>query len=82
MRITLNLDDDLITEASHLAVRRGTTLSVLFNEAIHGLLARETRTGEPFDLPVFDGGGFPEGFPFHGSTRTMVEFLEGPDAPN
>jgi hypothetical protein len=35
-------------------------------------------SGDEFKLPTFDGGGFPDGFPFD-SGRRMIEFLEDED---
>ena len=80
MRTTLNLDDELVTEAKILAVRRRTTLTAVIEDALRDVLQRASAPPARIELPVFHGGGFPEGFPFHGSVARMIEFLEGPDA--
>jgi hypothetical protein len=80
MRTTLNLDDELVMQAKIVALRRRTTLSRLIEDALRDVVAEpEPTSPKGFDLPVADGGGFPEGFPFH-SGSLMLELLEGPDA--
>lgn len=81
MRTTLNLDDELVREAKILAIRRHTTLTALIEQALREATC-DPDGSEPqvIHLPVVDGGGFPDGFPFR-SGAAMIEFLEGPSAP-
>jgi hypothetical protein len=80
MRTTLNLDDELVTAAKVVAVKRRTTLTAVIEEALRAALEAEEE--EPLDLPVDDDAPpFPPDFPWHGSAAKMIEFFEGPDAP-
>ena len=79
MRTTLNLDDELVTEAKILALRRKVTLSAFIDEALRqALQGRRGTSDREFVLPSADGGGFPEGFPLH-SGSSMAAFVEEKD---
>jgi hypothetical protein len=55
MRITLDIDDDLLNQANVLAEELGCTLSTLVEQGIRLLLAKQNR--HTFELPTFGGGG-------------------------
>jgi len=80
MRTTLNLRDDLVIRAKHLAIERQTTLSAIIEQALRELLAFQDAVDE-VDLPSVDGGGFPEGYPFGGSEGKILSFLESLHEP-
>lgn len=76
MRTTLNLNDDIVTEAKIYAIRHRTTLTAVIEEALRVALKREQATADrAFDLPSVDGGGLPPGFPLK-SGSLMGEFVE------
>lgn len=79
MRTTLDLEDDLMIRAKHLAVEKRTTLTALMEAALRDLLERE-REDQEYDLPTV-GGELPPGFPIHGSLSKMETFLESLDDP-
>jgi plasmid stability protein len=58
MRTTVDLPDDLLSEAKIRAARERRSLSDVITDALRGSFTR-TGTGErePVELPTFDGGG-------------------------
>jgi|AntDryMetagUQ889_1029465.scaffolds.fasta_scaffold24463_1 hypothetical protein len=59
MRITLNIDDDLLRDAEASAVRTDRTLTAVVEDALRASLARMRPSGivRPVDLPTFRGEG-------------------------
>jgi plasmid stability protein len=62
MRTTVDLPDDLLSEAKERAAREGRSLSDVVRDAVRSSFAR-TATSErgSVDLPTFDGGGLQPG---------------------
>lgn len=83
MRTTLNLDDDLLTEAKRLAATRGTTLTAVMEDALRIVVRRaeESDRRQPVALPTFGepGAGFMPGVDLD-DTAALLELMEG-DAP-
>ena len=63
MRITLGLDDDLLDKAQKHAAERGTTLTVMLEQALREILARQEKEPqiESQPLPTFMGQGLRSG---------------------
>jgi hypothetical protein len=57
MKITLHLDDRLLTAAKVLAVQQRTSLTCLIEESLRLRLKSETEPTQPSHLPVFRGKG-------------------------
>lgn len=57
MRTTINLDDQLLAQARHVAQQTGTTVTALIEEALRERLARlpVTARQEPTRLPTVGG---------------------------
>ena len=62
MRTTVDLPDDLLSEAKERAVREGRSLSDVVGDAVRSSFAR-TATAErgPVELPTFAGDGLQPG---------------------
>lgn len=64
MRTTINLDDQLLTEAKLLAQQSGTTFTAVVSDALRERLARNqatSQTDKPFQLHTFAGAGLQPG---------------------
>ena len=61
MRTIITLDDDLHRRAKAFAVKTGTTLTALVEEALRAKLAARSARRPPVRLPVFRGNGLQEG---------------------
>jgi predicted transcriptional regulator len=61
MRTIISLDDDLHRRAKAYAVKTGTTLTALVEEALRAKLAARGARRPPVRLPVFRGNGLHEG---------------------
>ncbi len=59
MKTTIDLPDDLLERARHVARQEGTTLRAVFEEGLHlALRTRQLRRrGEPFRIRPFAGNG-------------------------
>jgi hypothetical protein len=59
MKTTIDLPDELLERARHLARQEGTTLRAVFEEGLHlALRTRQLRRrGEPFRIRPFAGDG-------------------------
>jgi hypothetical protein len=57
VKTTLNLDERLLARAKALALREGTTLTAIVEQALRARLAPRPRSGEAtkFDLPTVKG---------------------------
>ena len=58
MRTTLNLNDDLMTAVKTAAVQRGTTMTVIVEEALYDALARQgegPQSAFELELPTVKG---------------------------
>jgi hypothetical protein len=62
MRTTVDLPDDLLSEAKERAVREGRSLSDVVGDAVRSSFARTaTAVREAVELPTFDGDGLQPG---------------------
>jgi hypothetical protein len=62
MRTTVDLPDDLLSEAKERAAREGRSLSDVVGDAVRSSFARTaTVERESVELPTFDGGGLQPG---------------------
>jgi plasmid stability protein len=62
MRTTVDLPDDLLSEAKERAAREGRSLSDVVGDAIRSSFARNAAAERgPVELPTFDGGGLQPG---------------------
>jgi len=58
MRTTVDLPDDLLSEAKERAAREGRSLSDVVCDAVRSSFARTAAAERgPVELPTFDGGG-------------------------
>lgn len=82
MRTTLNLDDQLLSEAKQLAARTGRTLTSIIEDALRESLLRrrQTRDLPKVKLPSFKGQGLRPGVDLDDSAG-LLDLMEGPDAP-
>jgi hypothetical protein len=78
MRTTVRLDDEILEEAKHYALERGTTLTAVFEEALREMLARRRELAgarPPVVLPTFAGRGPQRGIDLHDSAA-LLEVME------
>jgi hypothetical protein len=62
MRTTVDLPDNLLSEAKERAAREGRSLSDVVTDAVRSSFARTvTAEAEAAELPTFDGGGLQPG---------------------
>jgi Arc/MetJ family transcription regulator len=63
MRTTIRLDDELLADAKHLALRTGRTLTAVIEDALREALARADAApaARPFKLITFSGNGVKPG---------------------
>jgi hypothetical protein len=72
MRTTVDLPDDLLSEAKARAAREGRTLSDVVGDAVRSSFARAaTPDREPVELPTFDGGGLQPGIDLDDSAALL-----------
>jgi hypothetical protein len=83
MRTTINLDDELLSNAKVVAAREGRTLGDLITDALRvALAARQANLDrEPTELPTFDGDGLLPGVDLD-DTASLVELMEGQSVPS
>jgi hypothetical protein len=79
MRTTVRLDDHLLAEAKHLAVKRGGTLTAVIEDALRAFLRRgpEATQSEPPRLTTFRGRGLQPGVDLD-STASLLDLMERP----
>jgi len=82
MRTTVRLDDDLLRRAKRYAAERGTTLTVVFEEALRERLARGEQPAarrKAVRLPTFAGNGPRPGVDLH-DTAALLDRMDGADS--
>lgn len=80
MRTTIKIDDELLTAAKAHAVRAGTTLNAVVEDALREAFARRSREGRPsVELPTFAGGRVRSGVDLDDSAA-LLERMEGIDS--
>ena len=73
MRLTLDIDDELLRRADALASRRGITLGALVEESLEALLQGWPTAAAPrFKLVTFGEGGLTEEAQAQGMHRTIL----------
>ncbi len=82
MRTTIRIDDRLLKEAKQLAVRRGTSLTAIIEDALREALARQGSSGqrEPARLVTVDGNGLQPGVDLDDSAA-LLDLMETSDDP-
>ena len=72
MRTTLDLPDDLLSEAKERAARERRSLSEVVADAVRSSF-RRTAAGDrqPIELPTFDGGGLRPGVDLNDSAALL-----------
>jgi antitoxin component of RelBE/YafQ-DinJ toxin-antitoxin module len=78
MRTTVRLDDEVLEEAKRVALKSGTTLTAVFEEALREMFARRQALAaerRPVDLPTFKGRGPRRGIDLHDSAA-LLEAME------
>lgn len=82
MRTTIRIDDQLLKEAKKLALRRGTSLTAVIEDALREALARQRKPEkrEPARLVTFDGNGLLPGVDLDDSAA-LLDVMESGDAP-
>jgi hypothetical protein len=79
MRTTINLDDDLLTEAKQVAARTGRTLAAVVEDALRESLHRRHRTARrAVELPTFGEGGVQPGVDLDDSAA-LLDLMERDD---
>lgn len=82
MRTTVRLDDDLLAEVKKQAVRSGSTLTSLIEQALREMLQRrrEMRNLPPVRIPIWGHGGLRRGVDLDHSAA-LLELMESEDGP-
>jgi hypothetical protein len=76
MRTTIDLPDDLLTEAKERAAREGRSLSDVVGDAVRSGFSRTaTAARQPVELPTFDGGGVQPGVDLD-DTSALLDLME------
>lgn len=79
MRTTIRIDETLLQEAKHLAVRSGRSLTAVIEDALREALARQRGAAPraPFVLVTVDGHGLRPGVDLDDSAG-LLDLLEAP----
>ncbi|MSQ06907.1 MAG: ribbon-helix-helix protein, CopG family [Dehalococcoidia bacterium] len=82
MRITIQLDDQLLAAARGLAARSGRSVSAVIEEALREMLARRQQAAArpPVRLPTPSGAGLQSGVDLDDSAA-LLELMNGSDGP-
>lgn len=82
MRTTVRLDDELLAEVKQQAVRSGSTLTSLIEQALREMLQRrrEMRSLPPVRIPTWGHGGLQPGVDLDNSAA-LLDLMEGADGP-
>jgi Arc/MetJ-type ribon-helix-helix transcriptional regulator len=79
VRTTIDLPDDLLTEARERAAKEGRSLSEVVRDAVRSSFSRTvTADRKPVELPTFDGGGLQPGVDLDDSAA-LLELMERDD---
>ena len=80
MRTTIRLDDELLRQAKHAALERGTTLTALIEDALRRALAPGAAAAhDDVELPTFRGDGLQPGVDLD-DTASLLDLMDGRDA--
>lgn len=79
MRTTIRLDEALLKEAKHLAVKTGRSLTAVIEDALREALARQRSTAAQawVALPTFGGNGMRPGVDLDDSA-SLLDLMEAP----
>jgi len=82
MRTTVRLDDELLAEAKQQAVRSGSSLAAVIEQALREMLQRrrEMRRLPPVEIPTWGHGGLQPGVDLDNSAA-LLDLMEGEDGP-
>lgn len=78
MRTTLRLDDDLLYRVKQLALQSGKTMTVVIEDALREVLARQdsTQVRKPARLTTVSGNGLQPGVDLDDSARLLAVMEE------
>ena len=81
MRTTIRIDEQLLKQAKQTAVRRGTSLTAIIEDALRESLARQPSVGprKPASLVTFDGNGLLPGVDLDDSAALLDVMESAPD---
>jgi hypothetical protein len=71
MRTTLNIDDEVLASAKHMAIEQGIPLSRLIEEAILERLMKKNKPGPKVKLNTFSGSGVRSGINLDDSSSLL-----------
>jgi hypothetical protein len=79
MRTTIRLDEELLKEAKHLAIRTGRSLTAVIEDALREALARQqaAEPHQPVSLVTVGGSGLRPGVDLDDSA-SLLDLLETP----
>ena len=82
MRTTIQLDDQLLSEAKQRAAQTGRTLKAVIEDALREALARKDAPGADARVPLktFKGRGLQRGVDLDDST-SLLDLMEGDGGP-
>lgn len=80
MRTTIRIDETLLQDAKHLAVRTGRSLTAVIEDALRQALARQREAAprQPVELVTVEGQGLRPGVDLDDSA-SLLDLLEAPD---
>lgn len=80
MRTTIRIDEQLLKEAKHLAIRRGKSLTSIIEDALRESLARQHDSGQRkrIHLITFSGKGLLPGVDLDDSAA-LLDLMESSD---
>jgi hypothetical protein len=81
MRITIRLNDTLLSEARQVALKTNRTLTAFIEDALRQHLAHQMAVRETVQLRTVDGKGTLPGIDLDNS-GSLFDLTEGDDAPN
>ncbi len=82
MRTTIRLDDDLLVEIKRISAQTGRTLTLVIEDALREMLARQRRTKErkPVRLTTVSGSGLQPGVDLDDSAALLTLMEESSDS--
>jgi hypothetical protein len=80
MRTTVRLDETLLKEAKHLAIKTGRSLTAVIEDALREALARQRSTAErqPISLVTVGGNGLLPGVDLDDSAG-LLDLMDAPE---
>ena len=76
MRTTVDIDDQLLLYAKHLAVQQGCTFKKILEDALRDFFSHQSRQHEPVSLETFSGVGLKPGVNLDNG-RSLNDIMDG-----